>query len=64
MGASTMIERLYTLEEVASILRVHRNTVTKYIDSGMLVASKIGKEYRISETSLRDFLKRTQKREG
>ncbi|MDE2218713.1 MAG: helix-turn-helix domain-containing protein, partial [Patescibacteria group bacterium] len=36
------IEKLFTIEEIAEILRVHTRTVTRYIESGRLKASKLG----------------------
>jgi len=36
------IEKLLTIEEIGEILRVHTRTVTRYIESGRLTASKIG----------------------
>ena len=45
------IVRLLTIEEVATILRVHTRTVTRYIESGRLKASKLG-VWRIKQSSL------------
>lgn len=52
------IEKLFTIEEIAEILRVHTRTVTRYIESGKLTASKIG-EWRIKQSDLNAFLANT-----
>jgi len=59
-----MNEPIYTVEEVASKLRVAVRTVRKWIRKGDLVAMDIGREYRIRESSLQDFIRRREKREG
>ncbi|MDP3780985.1 MAG: helix-turn-helix domain-containing protein [Nitrosopumilaceae archaeon] len=51
-------EKLLTVEEVADILRVSYRTVVRYIESGRLVASKIG-VWRIKQSDLDDFLHQT-----
>lgn len=54
----TEIEKLFTIEEVAKILRVHTRTVTRYIEAGKLRASKIG-VWRIKQSDLDSFLEKT-----
>jgi putative molybdopterin biosynthesis protein len=49
--------KLYTLQEVADVLRVSRQTIYNYVTAKRLKASKIGKEYRVTEEDLQDFLK-------
>ena len=50
-----MSEKLYSLKEVADILRVSDRSVFRYIHSGKLRATKIG-YWRISENDLQRFL--------
>jgi excisionase family DNA binding protein len=50
--------KLLTIEEVAEILRVSSRSVTRYIESGKLKASKIG-VWRIKEDDLNVFLQET-----
>lgn len=50
-------EKLYTLQEVANYLRVSRQTIYNYVTAKRLKASKIGKEYRVTEKDLKDFMK-------
>jgi len=52
------IEKLLTIEEIAKILRVHTRTVTRYIESGRLKASKLG-VWRIKQSDLNAFLEET-----
>ena len=53
------MEKLYTLQETADLLKVSTRTVLRYIKSGKLKATKIG-QWRINEISLRDFLSDNQ----
>lgn len=53
-------ERVYTLDQVAEWLGFHRNTVRKWIQSGELIASQLGKGYRIRQADLDDFMRRKQ----
>lgn len=39
---NTKIDKLFTIEETAKILRVSSRSVNRYIESGKLKASKIG----------------------
>jgi excisionase family DNA binding protein len=57
-----MNEPVYTVDEVASRLRVDVKTVRKWIRSGELVAMDIGREYRIRESNLQDFIRRREQR--
>ena len=50
-------EKLYTLQEVADILRVNRQTLYNNIGRGKLRATKVGKAYRITETQLQDIVR-------
>lgn len=53
-----MNDVLLTVQEVADALRVHCNTVYRWIDSGQIKALKTGGEYRITESDLKAFLER------
>lgn len=50
---------LLTVDEVAKILRAHTNTVYKLCRLGQLPATKIGKEWRISQDKLAEFMQAT-----
>lgn len=48
----------YSVEEVAKTLKVAYLTVYRWIQNGKLKSLKAGKQYRISNSDLQDFLKR------
>lgn len=50
-----MQEYLYTVEEVATILKVNKNTVYDLIRSGLLIALKLGR-LKVTKTTLLKFL--------
>ena len=52
------IEKLFTIDEIAKILRVSGRSVARYIESGKLKASKIG-VWRIKQSDLNAFLDTT-----
>ncbi|MFZ8784653.1 helix-turn-helix domain-containing protein [Thermocrinis sp.] len=54
--------KLYTVDEVAQILRLSRRTVYSYIEAGYIRAIQVGekKALRIPEDALQEFLKLNQ----
>lgn len=50
--------KLYKLQEVADILRVSKQTIYNYITAKKLKAVKYGKEYRVSEEVLQEFIEK------
>ena len=48
--------RLLTVAEVASVLRTSKQLIRKMIQEGVLPAVKVGREWRISEAYLEEFL--------
>ncbi|MEM5816034.1 MAG: helix-turn-helix domain-containing protein [Candidatus Aenigmatarchaeota archaeon] len=50
------MDKLYTPEEVAEILKVSVITVKKWLRSGELKGIKVGKLWRIREEDLQEFL--------
>ncbi len=48
--------KLYTMPEVAEILKVHVNTVRRLLKASKLEAVKVGNQYRISEEQLNAYL--------
>ena len=48
--------KVYTLDEVADILKVTRRTLYNYIKAGKLPAVKMGKYWRVSQDSLQAFI--------
>ena len=45
--------RIYTVKEVAELLKVSKMTVSRYIQSGKLKSSKLVRMHRLTETDLR-----------
>lgn len=50
-------EQLYTVKEIAAILRVHEQTVRQLIKDGELAAFKVRSEYRIRQSALDEFMR-------
>lgn len=48
--------KVYTLDEVADILKVTKRTLYNYVKAGTLHAVKMGKYWRVSEESLQAFI--------
>lgn len=48
--------KVFTLDEVADILKVTKRTLYNYVKAGKLPAVKIGKYWRVSEESLQAFI--------
>jgi len=53
-------ERIFTADQIAKLLGFHRKTVIKWITDGELIASRLGREYRIRESDLDAFMTRKQ----
>ena len=48
--------KVYTLDEIADILKVTRRTLYTYVKTGKLDAVKIGRYWRVREDALNKFL--------
>ncbi|MFW5837114.1 MAG: helix-turn-helix domain-containing protein [Desulfovibrionaceae bacterium] len=53
--AGSETPRLYTIQEVADILRVHPRTIYRLIRDADLRAIKVGSQWRIAESALFEF---------
>ncbi|MGV8108927.1 helix-turn-helix domain-containing protein [Methanospirillum sp.] len=51
-----MTERIYKVGEIAEMLKINRRAVRQLCDEGRIVAVKIGREYRISESAYQKFI--------
>lgn len=47
---------VYDLPEIAQKLRLHLDTLRRYVREGRLRATKIGKTYLVAEENLKEFL--------
>ncbi|MDR3575048.1 MAG: helix-turn-helix domain-containing protein [Anaerolineaceae bacterium] len=54
-------ERLYDTEEASAYLRVEPRTIGKFIASGKLSASWVGRRWLVPESSLSSFVQGQQK---
>lgn len=57
------MSEMFTPEQVAEYLQVNRETVYRYIRDGKLVASKLGRTYRVPKRSVELLLWATRTRE-
>lgn len=48
--------KVYTLDEVADILKVTRRTLYTYVKEGTLPAVKMGKYWRVTEENIKSFI--------
>lgn len=48
--------KVYTLDEVAEIVKLSKRTLYAYIKAGVLRASRIGKYWRVTSKNLQDFV--------
>ena len=52
---------MYSVKEVAKELKVHENTIRRWIRDGDLKALKVGKQVRITDEQLKQFLESGKK---
>jgi excisionase family DNA binding protein len=57
-------KKYHTVEQVASLLQVHWQSVLNYIKRGDLTAIKIGRGYRISQEALDAFISQRSTKRG
>ena len=57
-------EQVYSVEDVASILRVSKNSVYLYIKLGRLKGFRLGRTYRFLGADLNEFVKRVNDNEN
>lgn len=56
MNKTLKCKDILTVKEVSIILNLRYETILRYINSNELIASKIGRVYRIRKTDLNKFL--------
>lgn len=56
VGLVTMEKQYFTVKEVAERLRVTRQAIYNWIESGRLAAVKVGRSTRIPESALDAFI--------
>ena len=60
--AERFSNKLLTVNEVANILRVSNMTVYRLVKGGQIPAIRVGKNYRIKESDVNDYLNRGSQR--
>ncbi len=53
----TAPERLLTIREVAAYLQVGEKTIRRWIEADELIAFKLGRQWRVAEKDLQNFLR-------
>ena len=53
-------EKLMTVSHVAEILSVSDRTVRNWVQSGALKAYRFGREYKITQTDLNEFINQSE----
>jgi excisionase family DNA binding protein len=56
-----MVEKYYTVEQIAEIINLHPKTIQRYIREGRLKAQKVGKAWRVTGHDLSVFLEEGEK---
>lgn len=49
-------KEILTVEDVAKLLQLRKETILRYIEKGELIASRIGRPWRIIEHNVNTFL--------
>lgn len=62
MAGESVGNKLLTVNEVANILRVSNMTVYRLVKSGQIPAIRVGKNYRIKESDVNEYLSRGTQR--
>ena len=51
-----MEEKLYTIEELTGILKLHSKTILRFIHEGKIKAKKIGRTWMVHQTDLKEYV--------
>ena len=54
--------KIYTVQELTEVLKVTQRTLYRYIKAGQLKTIKLGREYRVTEEALKEFLEKGTER--
>lgn len=55
--SKTPVKEIYTLHEVEELLKVTQRSLYNFIKDGRLKAFKVGREWRVTEEALNDFMR-------
>ncbi len=60
-GVKLRMEKVFNVKQVSEYLQISTKTILGYIKNGKLKAFKVGREWRIRETSLNEFIQALEK---
>jgi len=49
--------KMFSVEQIANKFQVHKRTVRRWIKTGQLSAYKVGRQWRVPEKAIEDFIK-------
>lgn len=52
----------YTVDDIANYLRISPRTVYTHVRSGVIKGMKIGNKWRFSETQIRDYIRKLERK--
>lgn len=52
------MEKIYTVDDVSTILKIHFQTILKLLREKTLKGFKVGREWRITEQDLKEFIEK------
>ncbi len=58
------MEKLYTVNEVKQILKISDSTIRRHIKDGRIKTQSLGRQHRITETALQEFLNSQNENKG
>ncbi|MDQ0736961.1 helix-turn-helix domain-containing protein [Arthrobacter agilis] len=56
MATSASTGQLYTVAEVAAMMRVSKMTVYRMVQSGTIHSIRFGRSYRVPQSAVRDYI--------
>ncbi len=59
MSTGVSTGQLYTVAEVAAMMRVSKMTVYRLVQSGTINCIRFGRSYRVPQSAVRDYLEAT-----
>ena len=51
--------KIYSINDLISLLQVSRKTLIAYIQKGKLKAFKVGNAYRVTDDSLKEYIRKS-----
>ncbi|KQO02924.1 MULTISPECIES: helix-turn-helix domain-containing protein [unclassified Arthrobacter] len=61
MSTGVTTGQLYTVAEVAAMMRVSKMTVYRLVQSGTIQSIRFGRSYRVPQSAVRDYIDSTNR---